>query len=220
MISAESLARDKRNGQLVFVCDDEHSPGTEWDDPSRILYIEPIDQRASHKVSHRSECFEADLLEVTEANGADRQAVCAHYDCMIIGNYWTEDTPPERHYRIWVFREDDRASVWLQRGYFSRLELLLELSTTITVMLAHAIRESRVFEWDRTYESKRDRGWTIGGNAWSIELIAGDLKVSTEGLDAFPPMLEGLCKNLRKLGVPVRFRENRGLEYAPIRKKQ
>lgn len=219
MIAAGSLARDKRNGQLVFVCDDDHSPSKEWDDPSRILDIEPIDPRASHKESHRSECFEADLAEVTEANGADRQAVCAHYDCMIIRNHWTEDTPPERHYRIWVFKEDDRASIWLQQGYFGRLELLRELSATFTIALSHAIRESRLFEWDRTYENKRDQGWTIGGNAWSIALIAGDLKVSTEGLDALPPMLEGLCRNLRKLGVPVRLRKNRGLEYAPTRKK-
>lgn len=116
MIAAGSLARDKRNGQLVFVCDDEHSPSKEWDDPSRILDIEPIDPRASHKESHRSECFEADLAEVTEANGADRQAVCAHYDCMIIRNHWTEDTPPERHYRIWVFKEDDVLPHGCNRG--------------------------------------------------------------------------------------------------------
>lgn len=220
MISAGSLARDKQSGQLVFVCDDEGALDRERDDPFRILDIEPIDPRAPRKMPQPSECFEADLIEVTEANGPERQSACAHYDCMIIGNYWTEDTPPERYYRIWVFREGDHASIWLQRGYFGRLELLRELSATFTIVLSHAIRESRLFEWDRTYENKRDRGWTIGGNAWSITLIAGDLKVSTGGLNAFPPMLEGLCRDLRKLGVPVRFRKNRGLEYAPTRKKQ
>lgn len=220
MISVGSLARDKRSGQLVFVCDDGGTLGKMHDDPSRILDIEPIDPRAPYKDPQRSECFEVDLVEVAEANGADRQTVCARYDFMIIENYWTEDTPMEQHYRIWALREGNRASIWLQRGYFSRFELLRELSATITVMLAYAIRESRLFEWDQKYENSRDRGWAIGGNAWSITLIAGNLKVSTEGLDASPPNLEGLCRNLRKLGVPVRFRESRGLEYVPIRKSR
>ena len=218
--SCGSLARGKRNGQLVFVCDDEHSPSKEWGSyrSGSLISSQSIHERLTKSRIARS-ASRPILAEVTEANGADRQAVCAHYDCMIIRNHWTEDTPPERHYRIWVFKEDDRASIWLQQGYFGRLELLRELSATFTIALSHAIRESRLFEWDRTYENKRDQGWTIGGNAWSIALIAGDLKVSTEGLDASPPMLEGLCRNLRKLGVPVRLRKNRGLEYAPTRKK-
>lgn len=220
MITAGSLARDKQSGQLVFVCDDEGALDKERDDPTRILSIEPIDPRTPRKESQLSERFETDLAEVTEADGTDRQTVCARYDCMIIGSHWTEDTSTEEHYHIWVLREGDRASVWLQRGHFGRCELLRELSTTNTVMLAHAIRESRLFEWGQKYGNKGDQGWTIGGNAWSITLIADNLKISTEGLDAFPPLLEGLCGNLRKLGVPVRFRGNRGLEYAPIQKKQ
>lgn len=220
MISAGSLARDKQSGQLIYVCNDEGAPSKGRDDPSRILGIETIDPKMPCKEPQPSECFEADLAEVTEAHGTERQTVCAHYDCMVIENHWTEDTPMERYYRIWTLRESDRASIWLQRGYFSRFELLRGLSATNTVVLAHAIQESHLFEWGQKYGNKNDQGWTIGGNAWSITLIAGNLKVSTEGLDAFPPMLTGLCRNLRKLGVPVRFRENRGLEYAPIRKQR
>ena len=149
MISAGSLARDKQSGQLIYVCNDEGAPSKGRDDPSRILGIETIDPKMPCKEPQLSECFEADLAEVTEAHGTERQTVCAHYDCMVIENHWTEDTPMERYYRIWTLRESDRASIWLQRGYFSRFELLRGLSATNTVVLAHAIQESHLFEWGR-----------------------------------------------------------------------
>ena len=136
---------------------------------------------------------------------------------MLISNYWTEDTPPEQHYFIWIVREDDSSSAWLRRGFSGDFEMLVELSKERTSQLLGAVEQSSLHRWKRRYENK-DLGWYIGSNAWGITLVAGNAKVSTADDDGYPAMLQGLCEELRELGVPVGFKEGHGLEYTPIKK--
>ena len=217
MIREFSTVRYKPDGRLGFVCDFDEDVIGNPDDPSCVRTVEVFDAGKPYDECERIDCFLVDIDEVVEADGSDRECVCSDFDYIEIGNHWTEDTPPERYYTIWIIREDDVVSAWLRRGFFGNFERLITLSASKTAFLRQAIEQSGIQSWGRSY---KNNDWCIGSNAWSITLIRDTRKVTTSGDDAYHHDLKTLCEDLRSIGLPFTFWEEHGLVYRPLRVKE
>lgn len=215
MIRWYSWIRLKETDQLGFVCDFDEDVCGELDDPSCVREIELFNGGAPREMWERIECFTAELEEVEEAAKETRHKVCANFDYMRIKNHWTENTPLDRHYSIWIVVEDGCATVWLERGMNGPVEHLTDLSATGVAALRTALSDVGLHGWKRNY---RPQEWYIGGNAWGIEVICGSKKVSTGGVDAYNMRIRELCETLNGLGLPVEYWKEHGLIYSPDKK--
>lgn len=208
--------RIRGSGRLGFVCDFDEDICGDLLDPSCVRTVALFDSGVTRREWGRVDCFLEDLDEVVEAEGAERNLVCSDFEYMRIRNYWTEDTPLDRHYAIWVAMGEEGAAVWLERGDGS-VERIAHMSSSKFKELKEAVADSGFSGWRRRYEHE---GWYIGSNAWSITLIRGSKKASVDGDDAYHHALKGLCDELRSMGLPVEFWENHGLKYSPLRTKK
>lgn len=210
------MVRVRSSGRLGFVCDFDEDVCGGLQDPSCVRTVELFAADAAREEWDRIECFLEDLDEVIEAEGSERHLVCSDFEHMRIENHWTEDTPMEQHYTIWVAMEGGGASAWLESGYAGPTERLACLNQSEAAKLRGAINNAHIYGWRHFYNHG---GWRIGSNAWRITLIRGGRKATTGGDDAYHHCLEGLCDALRSLGLPIAFWEGHGLKYCPSRTK-
>lgn len=130
MIREHSTARLRKDARLRFVCDFDEDIVGDLDDPSCVRTIEIFEPAKPYDEWERIDCFVADLDEVVEAEGRDREDICSDFEFMLIENHWTEDTPPERYHTIWIVQEGDTAKAWLRRGFKSSFELIRNRANT------------------------------------------------------------------------------------------
>ena len=145
------MVRIKGEGRLGFVHDFDEYINGDLDDPACVRCVELFDPRVPYGEWARDDHFLAEVEEVTETEGVSRESACLDFEYVIIGNFWTEDTPPERHYSIWIIREDNGASVWLQRGFFGDIEEVGTLSKKELGLLKEAFGEAGIRRWARRH---------------------------------------------------------------------
>lgn len=217
MIRWNAMVRIEDERRLGFVYDLDEDISRDLDDPACVRCVELFDPRVPYEEWVRDDHFLAEVEEVVEVEGVARESACLDFEYVVISNFWTEDTPPEQHYSIWIVAEDDGASVWLRRGFFEDIEEVGTLSKKELGLLKEAFDAADVRRWARRHSCG---GWHIGSNAWRIELVQGACKVTVEGDGGYDSRLEGLCCSMQTIGVPIRFQRGHGLVCDPPQRKR
>lgn len=217
MIRWYSMVRIKKSGRLGFICDFDSDVHGDPRDPSCVRVAALFGPGSKRAEWDRIECFLEDIIEVREAEGAERRLVCSDFEYLLIDSFWSEDSPPEEHCAIRVAMEEDGASIWLEHGFAGPVDHIAHLAPSKVRLLKAAIDKAGIWDWKRYY----DRGdLRIGSNAWEMTFIRGDTIASTGGDDGYPADLERMCRDLRSVGLPVAFWDGHGLAVWPLREKK
>jgi hypothetical protein len=217
MIREFSMVRVKQSGQLGFVDDFDDEVCGDLDDLSCVRSVALFEASKPRDEWIRADLFVDNLQEVVEAEPADCESTCLGSTTIFIESHWTEDTPLEYWYAVWIAVEDGEAHAWFERGHRGPVEEVVAMSPAETMALREAFQESEICKWKRLYTYKDLR---IGSNAWRITFIRDGLKVTRFGDDAYHVNLKGLCEKLRNLGLPIAFWEGHGLICSLKRKRK
>ena len=208
MIRWLSVVRVKQSGQLGFVDDFDEDVCGDLDEPSCVRSVTLFEADKPRDEWTRENFFIDELEEIVEAEPSECEPVCQGFDYIFIENHWTEDTPPEYWYTVWIVFDDGMAHAWFEKGYRGPIEEVAVLGSPEISALRKALQESDICKWKRRYAYKDLR---IGSNAWSITFIRDGQKVTRFGDDGYHANLKGLCDKLGYLGLPIAFWEGHGL---------
>lgn len=215
MIKSNSMVREKDSGRLGLVCDLDEDVIGGLTDPSCVRTIALFDAESRRDEWERREYFLDQLAEVVETQGSRRCLVCSGFECLIIENFWTEDTPLEERLALRIMMKGEVASIYFEQGFAGPVGLIGCLGLYEVGALHEAFNRARICEWRHFYGCK---DWHIGGNEWIFTFIRGIEKVTTGGEDNYHAGLEPLCNALRGIGLPVRFWSGHGLVIVSPRK--
>lgn len=90
MIRWNSMVRIKKSGRLGFICDFDSDVHGDPRDPSCVRVAALFGPGSKRAEWDRIECFLEDIIEVREAEGAERCLVCSDFEYLLIDSFWSE----------------------------------------------------------------------------------------------------------------------------------